>query len=85
MKKVVEITVRSSDEYEPRDYLKIEVDGKSKFRLGPGEPEDMTINRDLGVAYDVLPLIKWAYEQGLNGEKLEFYSKEIADTEDDEY
>lgn len=37
-----------------------------------GEPEDNTFYRDLGGAFNIGGLVKFAYEAGLRGEKLEY-------------
>lgn len=36
-----------------------------------GEPEDMTLDRDLSDAWNVVELLKLAYNAGKNGEELE--------------
>lgn len=52
------------------------VDGKRAFRIGGGEPEDMTLGRDLSDAYSVSKLMQQAYEAGQRGEPFEFESVE---------
>ena len=39
--------------------------------FGAGEPEDMTLGRDLNDAYNIAEMVKAAYEAGKRGEPLE--------------
>lgn len=47
-----------------------------------GEPEDMTLNRDLSDAYSISGLVRTAYELGRQGAEVEFISKEINEDEE---
>jgi len=51
------------DYYEWERYC-IEVDGKERISVGTPEPEDATLSRDLNFAYDIVPLMKEAWEAG---------------------
>lgn len=54
-------------------WFKLWVDGKHKFSIGSLSecPEDATIERDLNFVYEIVPLIRAAYDAGRNGELLE--------------
>lgn len=43
--------------------------------FGKGQPEDMTLARDLSDAYKIPNMLKAAYEAGLRGESLEIIEK----------
>lgn len=58
--------------------LNISLNNKN-ISLGNGEPEDMTLNRDLNDAYKIEDFIKIAYQYGRNGKKLYYSSEEIID------
>lgn len=60
------------DRDEGRGLLEIKQDGKTIFSLGDGEPEDMTLGRDLNCAFSVQELLKEFYEYGKNGIEVEF-------------
>lgn len=45
-------------------------------RFNEGEPEDMTLGRDLYDAYQIADMIKAAYRLGKEGKELEFESIE---------
>ena len=76
---IVETVFKDPDEYDPRDRVSISIDGKSIFSIGTGEPEDMTLNRDLNDVYSVMGLLQKMYLAGKNGDVVEFES--IATTE----
>jgi hypothetical protein len=46
-------------------------EGTSSVSFSGGEPEDMTISRDLSDAWDISNLLVMAYNAGKNGEDLE--------------
>ncbi len=56
------------DGYEDRAWLEISIDGEEIFSIGSGEPEDMSLGRDLKSAWNVLPMMRLAYQAGKNGE-----------------
>jgi len=45
---------------------------RGSISLGNGEPEDMTLTRDLSGAFDIPDMLKAAYEAGKNGEEFIF-------------
>lgn len=53
--------------------------GEKSVSFGSGEPEDMTLGRDLSGAYSISDLIEMAYEAGKNGEDFAFEQKEVED------
>ena len=72
----IEQTTRT-DPNDYRSWLEIVVDDEQLFSIGSGEPEDMTLGRDLGDAYAVIPMMKLAYEAGQRGEAFEVETKEV--------
>ena len=52
--------------------VSIEIDGKQLFSIGEGEPEDMSLVRDLSDAYNVIELMRQMYEAGKNGVEVTF-------------
>jgi len=70
--KVTERTY-SDQQMSERDYigasLEIEINDKTAFSISEGDPEDMTLNRDLHSCYGIISLMKEAYEAGKNGEE----------------
>ncbi len=54
---------------------------KTSCSFGEGEPEDMTLNRDLSDAYNIADMLIIAYEAGKRGEELEH---ELIEEKDDE-
>jgi hypothetical protein len=55
-----------------RDEYHLLVNGTLEIEANDyGEPEDNTLSRDLSFVYDILPLMKKAYEAGKNGVALE--------------
>jgi len=51
--------------------FRIAVDGKDVVNAWPPEPEDAILERDLSFVYDIVPLMKRAYEAGKAGEPFE--------------
>lgn len=45
--------------------------GATSCSFGEGEPEDMTLNRDLSDAFSIGDMLVMAYEAGKRGEELE--------------
>lgn len=50
-------------------------DGTSSVSFGEGEPEDMTLFRDLADAYSISDLLVMAYNAGKRGEELEIINE----------
>ena len=67
--KIVTKYEEDTDYYEWEVYT-IEVDGKTEVSIGRPEPEDCSLGRDLSFAFNIVPLMKRAYEAGKNGEEL---------------
>lgn len=75
MKITVETPKYNPDIWDNRGGITIRVDGKNMFSIWEGEPEDMTMGRDLNDANSVPELMRLAYEAGKRGE--EFYIEEV--------
>lgn len=76
--RVIETTERyGEDGTDSRITIIIECDNgeKESVSFGHGEPEDMYLFRDLSDAYNLVNLVRMAFEAGKRGEKFEF--KEI--------
>lgn len=58
----------SRGEYETTERIEIQVNEKRCFSIGSGEPEDMTISRDLSDALNVVDMMQAAYNAGKSGE-----------------
>jgi hypothetical protein len=61
------LTQYTIDEYDQVSNVNILINGNNVFNIGEGEPEDMTLNRNLNDALDVPFLIKKAYLAGKSG------------------
>ena len=59
-----------SDDNDFRERLTILVDDKKVFGVYDGEPEDNTLARNFNDCYNVVDLMKKAYEAGACGEEL---------------
>lgn len=55
-------------------------DGSMSVNFSGGEPEDMTLARDLSDAWDIEKLLIMAYNAGKNGESIEI--EEITESEE---
>jgi len=60
-------------------HVEILFNNKSVISIGNGEPEDMTLNRDLNDIFSISNLIKQAYSCGKNGKDL--YYQQIEELE----
>ncbi len=67
--------------FDQRQYLTIEVNGKQEFSVGEGEPEDMTMGRDLSDCYSIPNMLKAAFDAGRDPE--EMFELEYVTGEDD--
>ena len=72
--KIAVITAEWDDDC--RNSLEIQVDGKTKFNVHDGEPEDNTLCRNFNDCYSVADLMKLAHEAGARGETFEIEHKE---------
>lgn len=75
--KVIEIHRSDGDTYEERKWLEILINDKKVFSIGSGEPEDMSLDRDLNDAHKITSMMKEAYEAGKNGEPFELEKKDV--------
>ncbi|MDQ0174413.1 hypothetical protein [Bacillus chungangensis] len=64
------------DEDEMREALTIQVNGKTLFNVFDGEPEDRLLMRDFNDCYNIVDLMRLAYQAGRDGEG---FSHEIID------
>ena len=72
------LTDKAIEENDWLDSYSIFVDGVEKINANDyGEPEDNTLSRDLGFVYQIVPLMKLAYEAGKNGEDFEITVEEV--------
>jgi len=60
--------IRNPD-YEHQAWLDITVNGKDRVNAYAGEPEDFSLERDLSFVYQIVPLMREAYEAGKRGEE----------------
>jgi hypothetical protein len=71
-----EVTDHDKENYGQYASVSILLNGKRFLSIGPGEPEDATIYRDLSDVYKIKELIKFAYEAGKLGSSLEIITSE---------
>lgn len=69
--KIKEIEITDEEDCGQYACIQIEVNGKNSFSIGGGEPEDMNLSRDLNDAYNVVDLMKEAFDAGKAGETWE--------------
>ena len=66
-------TIKTKGQYSSFEHLSTSVEtkeGKISASFGEGEPEDMTLGRDLSDAYHIQDMLILAYNAGKNGENL---------------
>ena len=71
--KVVETI--TENEYGSDGFLELQLeteDFSGSVSFGDGEPEDMSLDRDLSGAYDISDMLKAAYDAGVRGEEYSF-------------
>ena len=73
---IVEVTM-ATDKLDDRDYLKIEVDGKTVFKAMDGEPEDNTLCRNFNDCFGIGELIRDAFHAGKEGGACLLITKKI--------
>jgi len=69
---------------ERRDYgdiIEIHINGKYKFGVHDGEPEDNNLSRNFNDCWRIPQLMREAYEDGKNGEEFIFEELEFDDIE----
>lgn len=62
-------------DYEAQGWLEINVNGKNRVYAAATEPEDATLERGINFAYNIVPLMREAWEAGKNGEPFEVEEK----------
>jgi hypothetical protein len=81
--KIEEIT--SSDKFHKkndyRSFLEIKINDKTVMKFCDGEPEDNNLCRNFSDAYNIVSMLKEAYEAGKNGETFEVSERQIDDFE----
>ena len=55
----------------------IEIDGETKVSVGPMEPEDVRLYRDLAFVKDFVLLLELAHKAGAAGEPLSIVNKKV--------
>lgn len=80
--KIKEIEITDEEDDGRYACIQIEVNGKKRFSIGGGEPEDMCLSRDLSDAYFVTSLMKDAFDAGAAGKKWD-YERVVAKSWDD--
>ena len=78
--KIKELSNLKESDYEPEDFYVIEVNGVNRLSVNDyGEPEDNYLSRDLNFVYDIVGLMKEAYEAGKNGEEFKVTQEKVED------
>lgn len=68
--KIKEIMLENNEDF--RSALEIHVNDEKKLSFYEGEPEDASLGRDYSDVYNIVNLMKEAFEAGKNGEEFEF-------------
>ena len=72
------LTEEASAKNDYRQSFKIFVNDKVEISANDyGEPEDNSLGRDLNFVYNIVPLMKMAFEAGKNGEELEITDEKV--------
>lgn len=72
------LTQKAVENNDWRDNYTLIVDGEKKLDIQEGgEPEDNTFGRDINFIYDIIPLMKLAYEAGKRNEELEITKEQV--------
>lgn len=74
--KVVQIEKIHPEEDSNYNRVTIVINDKERLSIGGGEPEDMSLSRDLSDVYNIVSIIEDAYNAGVMGEPLELYYEE---------
>jgi hypothetical protein len=61
---------RAAKDYQS-DGIRIEIDGVKAFEVHEGEPEDMTLGRNLNDCVSITTMLRQAFDAGANGETFE--------------
>jgi len=59
------------EEYDYRDFMKIEINGEKRFEVYDGESEDANLSRDFVDCWLIPQMMREAFEAGKNGETFE--------------
>ena len=71
----VKQTIEQNNWDDWRYSLDIVVDGESVFSVGDGEPEDNSLSRNFNDCYNIVALMRRAFEAGKRGEEFIFEEK----------
>lgn len=66
---LITLSDRLLTERDYRQVLKVKINGKTEFHVSDGEPEDSNISRNFNDCYNVVDLMRKAYDAGKNGEE----------------
>lgn len=69
--KFISRSEESLEDHDYRDKLEIHVDGKQRFHVSDGEPEDANLGRDFNDCMNIDTLMEEAYQAGVRGEPME--------------
>ena len=76
------LSTKAIEQNDFRNEYTIVVNGKTRINVGDyGEPEDNSLGRDLDFVYDIVKLMKDAYNAGKNGENFNVIQKEMKKSE----
>lgn len=75
--KVITLSEKGIADFDYRQLLLIEVDGKKELQFCDGEPEDASLGRDFNDCFSIHKLMKKAYEAGKAGEEFELEEVEV--------
>ena len=67
----IRTTYEEADDYGEGEWFEISVNGRRRISAGGGEPEDNSLGRDLNFVFDIVPLMREAWEAGKNGESFD--------------
>jgi len=79
--KEITLSAKGIQNFDYRNFLQINVDGKKIVRFLDGEPEDANLSRDFNGCYKIVDLMELAYEAGRKGENFIYNSEEVDDLE----
>lgn len=75
----VVITTRTEEKLKDldyRDFVDIQIDGKTMFSVWDDEPEDSNLSRSFSDVYNIGTLMKISYEAGVKGESFNLTQKQ---------
>ena len=74
---IITYTEEASEERDYSQLYALEIDGKEKFEVYDGEPEDNNLSRNFNGIYNIPKLMKLAYEAGKNGEEFNVIEEQV--------